>query len=209
MCMIDKDEYLKDPCRASSLPYWKARTITVPAGMKILHHNAFIASEWADYEDEPYFRLRHDLQGLAAPMLGEDYSLCNASLADFAAHINGCYEDIGITEAQLRQYTARPVYDGALWLAVRDDRTGKIVATGIGEIDREIGEGVLEWVQVSEGHRKSGLGRFLVLELLWRMKGKAEFATVSGRCNNPTHPEALYRKCGFAGTDVWHILRKR
>ena len=37
----------------------------------------------------------------------------------------------------------------------------------------------------------------------------ATFATVSGQCNNPTNPEALYRKCGFTGSDVWHVLRKR
>ena len=207
--MISLIEYLYAPCRVSSIPYWKAKTVTIPAGMKILHHDEFVASEWTDYEDEAYFRLQHDLLDLAVPVLGKGYSLCDASLSVFAAHINSCYDDICITEAELLRYLTHVVYSPFLWLAVREERTGEIVATGIGEIDREIGEGVLEWVQVSEKHRGRGLGSFLVLELLRRMKDEADFATVSGRYDNPTHPEELYRKCGFAGHDIWHILRRQ
>ncbi len=40
------------------------------------------------------------------------------------------------------------------------------------------------------------------------MKDLADFATVSGQCKNLSRPERLCRKCGFAGNDVWHILRK-
>jgi len=40
------------------------------------------------------------------------------------------------------------------------------------------------------------------------MKNLAKFATVSGQCENLTNPEALYRRCGFKGNDVWHILRQ-
>lgn len=47
-----------------------------------------------------------------------------------------------------------------------------------------------------------------LLELLHRMKSEANFATVSGQCNNPSSPEQLYRRCGFQGDDIWHILRK-
>ncbi len=39
------------------------------------------------------------------------------------------------------------------------------------------------------------------------MAAFADFATVSGECDNPTRPEAVYRACGFVGDDVWHILR--
>lgn len=37
----------------------------------------------------------------------------------------------------------------------------------------------------------------------------AKFATVSGKIDNPANPERLYRKCGFVGNDVWHIIRKK
>ena len=176
--------------------------------MRILHQDEYDDAEYKHFADEPYFRLIHNLKGLAKPVLPQGYSIFTATLSEYAMHINSCYDGIGITGEELQSYALRPVYDAALWLAVKDDQTGTIVATGIAELDREIGEGVLEWIQVSQRHRGKGLGRYIVSELLWRMKGKACFATVSGQCNNATNPEKLYRKCGFAGADVWHILRK-
>ncbi len=206
--MVTRERYLADPCRAASIPYWKAKTITVPSGMKILHREEYDRADDENYTDETYFRLLHTLNDLSEPALPQGYSLCAASLSDYAAHINGCYDGIGVSEAELEGYTTRPVYDAALWLAIRDDRTGEIAATGIAELDREIGEGVLEWIQVSQGHRGKGLGRYIVSELLRRLKDRADFVTVSGQCNNTTNPEKLYRRCGFGGDDVWHILRK-
>lgn len=206
---INKNEYLICPCNVSSIPYWKAKSITVPDGMSIVHQDNFNKIEYQNYIDEPYFRLIHNLQNLSIQALPQGYSLYKATLRDFAEHINSCYSKIGVTESDLRDYTARPVYDSALWLAVKDNQTNEVVATGIAELDTEIGEGVLEWIQVSKQHRGCGLGKYVVLELLWRMKDKAKFSTVSGQCNNPSNPERLYRKCGFTGSDVWHVLRKR
>lgn len=208
MSMITKQQYLNDPCRAASIPYWKAVRIAMPENMKILHEDDFRAEMLRQYVDEPYFRLMHDLQAVEPVAVPEGYVLCQGTTEEFAAHIQECYGN-GMTAAEVRSFTKREVCCPELWLALREKETGKIVATGIGELDREIGEGVLEWIQVSEGYRGHGLGSYIVQELLWRMKGKAKFATVSGQCNNPTNPEALYRKCGFAGNDVWHVLRKR
>lgn len=207
--MLDLDEYLLDPCGTSSIPYWKTLSVSVPSNMKILHHGDFTAEAFRDYTDEPYFRLLHDLRQLPAAVLPAGHSVCTATLGEFATHICDCYGSDCMTEALLSDFTKRDVYDAALWLAVRDDQTGRIVASGIAELDKRIGEGVLEWIQVSADHRRKGLGRFLVAELLHRMKASARFATVSGQCNNPTCPEELYRSCGFAGNDVWHILRKK
>lgn len=207
--MVKIKDYLKNPCRESSIPYWKAKSISIPDEMKILHQNDFNEAEYTQYIDEPYFRLIHDLKGLLTPLLPQGYSLCSATPRDFAEHINRCYNSIGISEAELQEYTTRPVYAPSLWLAVMDDKTGEIVATGIAELDCECNEGILEWIQVSENYRGCGLGSYIVAELLWRMKDIAQFATVSGQCNNPTNPERLYRKCGFTGNDVWHILRKK
>lgn len=204
-----KEQYLADPCRVSSIPYWKAKAISVPGNMKILHRDEYDGIKYENCIDEPYFRLFHDLKGLSKPVLPQGYTLCSVPLAEYAEHISSCYDGIGITEEELSHYLHKPVYDAALWIAVKDDETGEIAATGIAELDREMGEGVLEWIQVSESYRGKGLGSFVVSELLWRMKDKADFVTVSGQCNNPTNPERLYRKCGFGGDDVWHILRKR
>ena len=209
MSTITKEQYLADPCAAASIPYWKAKLIAVPEGMLILHCAEFDAEKYTEYVDEPYFRLHHDLKYLSAPVLPDGFSICDATPEDYARHINSCYIGIGVSTEELRQYSERPVYHPALWLAIRDERTGDIVASGIAELDREIDEGVLEWVQVSKEYRGCGLGSFVVSELLWRMKNLAKFATVSGQCENLTNPEALYRRCGFKGNDVWHILKKR
>lgn len=200
---------MKDPCRALSIPYWKSATVSVPEDMKILHGEEFCFDLLERYVDETYFRLKHDLRALRPAAVPDGYSVADASFEEFAAHINSCYDGIGVTVEELRSYSVRAVYCPRLWLAVRDDVSGEIIASGIGELDRELGEGVLDWIQVSGSYRGRGLGSYIVKELLWRMKDMAGFVTVSGRCGNPTHPEALYRSCGFTGHDVWHILRKR
>lgn len=202
-------EYLKDPCRALSIPLWKAKRIVLPDSMKIIHEEDFDVTILEDYEDEPYFRLKHTLYKLVAPKLPEHFSFCSATIDEFAQHIGSCYVTLSITADELKDYQNHPVYSPKLWLVVRDNRTGLIVASGIGELDEEIGEGTLEWIQVSDNFRGLGLGSCVVQELLCRMKGNAGFVTVSGQCNNPSNPEMLYRKCGFIGNDVWHVLRRR
>ncbi|MGN0628125.1 MAG: GNAT family N-acetyltransferase [Oscillospiraceae bacterium] len=94
-------------------------------------------------------------------------------------------------------------------MLIKDIEYGKTAACGIADFDREIGELVLEWIQVLPEYRRRGLGKMLVNELLCRMGNRAKFATVSGRADSPSNPEALYRKCGFAGNDVWHVLHRK
>ncbi len=200
------NEYLTDPCRKLSIPYWKAQAITIPNHMRIIHAEDFCKENYPHHSDNAYFRLKHDLQHIPKPELPSGYTICAAKLSEYAEHINHCYERIGTSKEELYTYTQRKVYDPSLWLAIQDISTARIVASGIAEIDRECGEGILEWIQVSKDHRHRGLGSFIVSELLRRMTGTAKFATVSGRCDDPNRPDALYRKCGFYGNDVWHIL---
>ena len=204
-----KHEYLENPCRAASIPYWKTACIAIPDNTKIVHDSEFDTELLKRYQDEPYFRLRHPMLEVEPVSLPEGYSLQEASVPDFVEHINSCYDDIGITVPEMQRNMLREQYSSELWLAVKEDCRGRSVATGIAELDREIGEGVLEWIQVSKDYRRCGLGSYLVSELLWRMRKAAKFVTVSGKCNNPDYPEGLYRKCGFCGNDVWHILRER
>lgn len=207
--MLNISEYCSNPCRMTSIPYWKTVCVQLPENILIVHDSDFSNELLKQYIDEPYFRLKNELKNLKEPQLSEAFTLCEASLKDYAYHINECYSDIGISEDELHSYTQRKVYRKDLWLAVSDKASGKIVATGIAELDQDIGEGIIEWIQVSTQYRGRGIGMFLVLELLNRMRFVADFATVSGKCNNPTSPERLYRKCGFKGDDVWHILRRK
>ena len=54
--MITLTEYLNNPCGTLSIPYWKAKNITIPLDMKILHDKDFCADILSDYTDEKYFR---------------------------------------------------------------------------------------------------------------------------------------------------------
>ena len=206
---MEEKIYLSDPCGASSLPFWKTETVTIPRSLKIVRNDEYKQSEYAAYTDEPYFKLIHRMRNLQKPVLPDGFSIENLSIPAFARHIGECYADGGISEADLTEYKNHLVYNPALWLAVKDSLTGNIVATGIAELDPRIGEGILEWIQVSPKYRKQGFGTFVVNELLHRMKGKADFCTVSGKVNNKTNPLALYECCGFSEKVIWHVLSKQ
>ena len=77
--MITKEKYLKNPCSVSSIPYWKAKSITIPDGMKILHQDEYDNAENKHFVDEPYFRLIHNLKGLAEPVLPHSPSMQHTS----------------------------------------------------------------------------------------------------------------------------------
>ena len=56
------DEYLKCPCRMLSIPFWKAKSITIPSNMLIVHDSDFQSKYLDDYCDNIYFRLYHDMK---------------------------------------------------------------------------------------------------------------------------------------------------
>lgn len=203
-------DYLRDPCGALSVPYWKAKTVLIPPHMRILHHRDYAPADFPDWVDEPYFRLRHDLQAIAP---AERAFACRTAGEDdlplLADVINRSYADLSVSLAQLRGYRCTPAFAADLWILVLDANTGDVMGCGMADLDPEAREGVLEWIQVLPEHRGRGAGLFIVNELLRRIAGRADFATVSGRVNNATNPERLYRKCGFVGEDVWHVLTRR
>ncbi len=206
---MTQSEYLADPCGVSSLPYWKTEGIQVPEHMQIVHHRDFSDVLLDTYQDEPYFRLRHSLAKVDPPVLPAGFSFGTASLAEFSQHINHCYDKPCMTEAILEGYRQQPVFCEALWLVIQEEQSGAIAASGIAALDQRIGEGILDWIQVSRDCRRMGLGRCMVSELLNRLRSRADFVTVSGQIKNPGRPEALYRSCGFTGEDVWHVLTKK
>ena len=201
---MDISVYLSDPCRASSLPFWKTETVVIPENIMIVRDDKF--SSLHNGHDEPYFKLMHDLKTIPKPRLPEGYEIIKCSIDEFAQHINSCYTHEHLTIEELMTYELHPVYQPELWVAVVESKSGRIVATGIGELDDRIGEGILEWIQVSLDCRRKGLGAFVVCEILQRMRNKACFVTVSGRMTNESNPLALYRTCGFTNPVIWHIV---
>ena len=205
--LISKEEYIADPCRASSLAFWKAETFKVPSGVRIYREDEFDMEKCCG-TDEQYFKLVHTLSSVPQVALSDEYVITRAEIEEFAYHINECYVEEGVTADELKAYTKRDVYNPSLWIAIRERKTARIVASGIAEFDSRIGEGILEWIQVSPDYRRKGLGRFIVCELLSRMSGRAEFVTVSGRLNSASNPLSLYKSCGFGHQAIWHIVRE-
>ena len=188
--MISLTEYLKDPCGTLSVPYWKNKNIITPEHIKIVHHRL---------ENIEAFSLDGFYARTAEP---EDIPLT----VDL---INKSYTDISVSCEQILALTQLDVYDKNLWIIVYDKETDSAVGCGIADFDGEAREGILEWIQVLPEYRGNKIGRLIVNELLCRMVGKADFATVSGKADNTSKPEILYRKCGFTGEDVWHILHRK
>ena len=209
--MITLAEYLNNPCGTLSIPYWKAKIITIPPEMKILHDKDFSANILSDYTDEKYFRLYHNLKKIPQ-ITNDDFEIVTATRKDIKSIvriINDSYTDISVNKDLIKSYTKTPVYNATLWIMVKEKAIGKNVGCGIADFDTEAKELILEWIQVLPQYRGKKIGQLIVAELLFRMKDVADFATVSGKIDNMTNPEALYRKCGFIGNDTWHILRKK
>ena len=209
--MLNLDAYLKNPCGTLSIPYWKNKNIVMPDNMRIVHDSAFCVEMLSGYTDEPYFRLLHNLESINT-MVPERFLIKTATEKDLSVIvdvINRSYPDISVTLDQVLSFRQHHTYDSSLWILVLDKQTSKVMGCGIAELDPEASEGVLEWIQVLPECRGQGIGQLIVNQLLRRIQGKAKFATVSGKVDNETKPELLYRKCGFSGNDLWHILRKR
>ena len=209
--MITLREYRANPCGTLSIPYWKAKGISIPPGMEIVHHSRFREEMAVGRHHSRYFRLIHHLRPVPRPgpvPSGVEFSPISADWAgELADMINRSYGHSGIcvTEEEVRGWAGARVYRPELWIGAFAD--GTLAGSVIGEFDREAGEAVIEWLQVLPEYRRRGIAAALVLHALNAMAPFADFATVSGQCDNPTRPEAVYRACGFQGDDVWHILR--
>ena len=156
------------------------------------------------WTEDRYFRLLHTLTEVEqAPAPGITLETCDDA-AQMGEIISQCYpiQPGDMLRAMQRHGTYLP----ELWILARDS-AGKAMGSGIALLDAVPGEGSLEWVQVLSRHRRCGVGWAVVLELLNRMKSRADFVTVSGRVDSPG-AESLYRSCGFTGEDVWHIFRR-
>ncbi len=207
--MILLKEYIKNPCRSLSIPYWKQRNIKVPDNIKIVHNDEYNAADFNGYIDEQYFRLYHDLQSVRRIERNDiGIVVVNDDMLDTIVDIiNKSYNDLSVTKEQMKSYMQTPVYCSDLWILLKN-KSGTYVACGIADYDKEANEMILEWIQVIPSCRGRGYGQYIVNELLSRAQGQAKFATVSGKVNNTTAPEKLYRRCGFIGNDIWHILYK-
>jgi GNAT superfamily N-acetyltransferase len=204
---MDIGEYLKDPCGMLSVPYWKAKALTIPDSVRIIH-----SRDWnGQYRVfQRYFRIKHDLRDL--PPVGFDYSTISLDhqAARLSEMINASYrqENIVLSEEEILAWKAHETYHEDLCVCISAD-DGKMIASGIAEYDAACREGTIEWVQVLPEYRRRGLGKKITAVLLRRLRDiGAGFATVSGKLDSPSHPLEMYRACGFTGSDIWYICRE-
>ena len=216
--MIDLESYIRYPCELLSITYWKNKNLTLPDNMRIVHHKDFNAEYLKEYHDEEYFRLFHSLRSnanqrgiISVDIIPEWLYFKTVEKDDLpvvVSIINRSYDNLSVDILQMISYTQTEVYDKDLWLIVYNKNDGTPIGCGIADYDREVKEGILEWIQVIPAYRRREVGTAIVNQLLYRLSSKANFATVSGKVKSKTQPEKLYRKCGFVGNDIWHILRK-
>jgi GNAT superfamily N-acetyltransferase len=160
---------------------------------------------------KPYFRLIHrqnDSEVTAPIPIG--FSIIEVNIwqeAKEVSHLIGqCYQDLRPTVKSIMSWVKHPAFDPSLWVWVIDKAKGIPVGLGIAEIDNNVLEGSLEWIQVLPKYRAIGIGKSIVQELLYRVGNQVKFTTVSGEMDNTTNPEALYRSCGFKGSDIWWMF---
>jgi ribosomal protein S18 acetylase RimI-like enzyme len=161
---------------------------------------------------EQYFRLLHRGGALPEPAFPPGFHVAPvvlpAEAAEAAVLIGRCYADLKPSAHTVESWMHHPTFSSDLWIWIVDGSTGTPAALGIAELDARIGEGSLEWVQVLPEYRGRGLGTALILTLLRRLHDRSAFVTVSGQVDNVSHPEALYRRCGFHGQDTWWVLSR-
>lgn len=180
------------------------------APLALVHADALPAFSALSYiQKEAYFRLIHK-DRLPDYNCSPGFKLVDVDPGTenqaVAALIQGCYLDMQMDKDIITSWTKHTVYDPQLWVWVMDIDRGVPAGLGIAECDQEVSEASLEWIQVLPSYRGRGLGKAIVAELLRRVSGRVDFTTVSGKVDNATHPERLYRQCGFTGSDVWWLL---
>jgi hypothetical protein len=70
---VTLEEYLKDPCKVSSLPFKKAKLYPPPEGISLVH-----GTPSDRFSEEGYFRLLHSLENISRPVLPEEFALSEA-----------------------------------------------------------------------------------------------------------------------------------
>lgn len=205
---FERDDYLTDPTGTSPLAYWK-RHHPIPSLVTVVHEKDFDPEQAADCQVERYFRLVHFLSYVRPVTIPDGLTIRRLTPEDDAAlieQLNQAYhnQDIQVDQAKIDAWREFPVYYPEGWLGLFNG--SELIASIICEYDEEIKEGIVDWLQVSPQYQGQGYGRLILTYALHILAEKADFVTVSGSLENQSNPEAVYRRCGFIGQDVWYVM---
>ncbi|MCF7924275.1 MAG: GNAT family N-acetyltransferase [Candidatus Izimaplasma sp.] len=202
-------DYLVNPCKFSALPLYKE--IRQNNDLLVVHNNDFKEELLkGSILHQRFFRIKHNLNDIHIVNIpGFTIKECNINkdTKKVIEIINKSYSNIKFSEDEVNQMVNDKVFDSNLWKFILDENTNEEVALGICQYDQLTSEVVFDWIQVLPEYRGKGIGSMLVTHLLSIAPEGSKFATVSGDIDNQNSPEKLYRKCGFTGTDIWHIIK--
>lgn len=141
---INLEKYLKDPCKASSLPYWKTRALAIPNNVRVVHRDSFNGKLLPGQTQQVFFRLKHDLVLPTRPSLpsGFSFQLVNHEdrddLLEIVKIINASYKDIKVNTEQVQSWRDHSVFRQDLWVFVQDESQQKKIAAS-GEVHYGLG----------------------------------------------------------------------
>ena len=204
------EEYRRNPCRYSSLSWHKSKSFNVSNGIKVFHINEYNSLYKYKIIDK-YFKMSHNLKKINDYKLSSILTLrkidinSEIELEKISEMVIKSYTDERLPLNQIKDMINSPYFDRELWKVIVDE-SDNFIGSCIAEIDKEVPEGIIDWIQVLPKYQNQGLGKVLINSTLEYMKDKVEFAIVSGRIDNETNPLELYKACGFIGDDVWIIV---
>jgi len=83
---MNPEQYLSNPCKASSLPFWKTNLISLPPSMLVVRDDLFPGLQEGSI-DTLYFKLLHRLNALSPCTLPNGFSFTSVDERSMAAHI--------------------------------------------------------------------------------------------------------------------------
>ncbi|ABX41411.1 GNAT family N-acetyltransferase [Lachnoclostridium phytofermentans] len=169
---MTKSEYLKNPGRMASLPFWKEQKYGNLSTIKIVHEEQYKESDYRNYTKKHYFKLIHRLNEVPRLILDSslEIDVVKIDQLEFVANfINQCYENIRVSKDEVSKWMNESVFSPTTWVTISKIGVG-VIALGIADFDEEVKEGIFEWIQVLPEYQGKGIGKILVIELLQRLK---------------------------------------
>lgn len=209
--LLDDDiisRYKANPCRYSSIPLYKEIRRNPHQKITVIHHTQY-RNEKGQYHGR-FLRLKHDLNHIPYVTLDGFKPIAFDKTHDIdkaVELINTSYESSTVKRETIELMMVDRVYNSKLWYYIVEKQSNKPVALGIAHYDSIVNEISLDWIQVLPKYRNKGIGKLLLRKLLLEASSIGAFATVSFDLDNLTSPEHLYRRMGFKGHDLWHIIK--
>ena len=97
---MNPEQYLSNPCKASSMPFWKTNLISLPPFMSVVRDDLFPGLQEGSI-DILYFKLLHRLNALLPCTLPNGFSFTSVDEHSMAAHISHCYEEERVSVEEL------------------------------------------------------------------------------------------------------------